>query len=281
MPKFWVTRIRTFTRSQTFTILFFLVVLICLYGFGVHYVEEHVLGVEFNFAGSITAFFGATLSLLMVFRTNGAYDRWWEGRKIWGALVNECRNLAVKCRSLSTAPPEEMDEMRDWIIAFPYALMNHLRNEGATPERQRLGVPSSVVHAPGYITRKVFDKLNSWRQKEYIDEFAFLALDKQAKTFLDICGACERIVKTPLPLSHRALIPQFLIIYLLVIPWGMPPHVGSIALVGFLSYFLLGLELVAEGLEQPFDGGDDDLPLEALCEGIKVSVKEISGEELP
>lgn len=280
MPKVWLTRIKAFVRSQTFTTLFILVAFICLYTFAVHYVEHHVFGVEFNFAGSITAFFGATLSLLMVFRTNGAYDRWWEGRKIWGALVNECRNLAIKSRVLSTAPEEEMDEMRDLIVAFPYILMNHLRDEGDTERRRELGVPSEIVHSPGYLTRKVFENLKLWREKDYLDDFAFLALDKQAKTFLDICGACERIKKTPLPLSHRALIPQVLIIYLLVIPWGMPSNAGSVGLVGFLTYFLVGLELVAEGLEQPFDGGDDDLPLENLCAGIEASVKELSVEQL-
>lgn len=280
MPGFWWSRIRAFVRSKTFTTLFILVVLISLYSVGVNYLEDKFFAREFDFASSVTAFFGATLSLLMVFRTNGAYDRWWEGRKVWGALVNECRNLAVKSRALSTAPAAEMEEMRDWIVAFPFALKNHLRDEGDTEERRKHGVPSQIVHSPGFVARRIFEKLSLWRKAGHLDDFAFLALDKQAKTLLDICGACERIKKTPLPLSHRALIPQVLIVYLLVIPWGMPSHLGSVALVAFLSYFLLGLELVAEGLEQPFDDGDDDLPLNALCQGIEESVRELSAEEL-
>lgn len=276
MPGFWWSRIRTFVRSKTFTTLFILVVLIALYSVGVNYLEDKIFGKEFDFANSVTAFFGATLSLLMVFRTNGAYDRWWEGRKVWGALVNECRNLAIKSRALTEVPPAEMDEMRDWIVAFPFILKNHLRDEGDTEERRQYGVPSQIVHSPGFVARKIFEKLSRWRKDGQLDEFAFLALDQQAKTLLDICGACERIKKTPLPLSHRALIPQVLIVYLLVIPWGMPSHLGSVALVAFLSYFLLGLELVAEGLEQPFDQGDDDLPLDALCQGIEESVRELS-----
>jgi ion channel-forming bestrophin family protein len=274
MPSFWWTRMRAFARSQIFRKLLVAVFLTCLYTIGVNHVEHYLFDEEFNFANSFTAFLGATLSLLLVFRTNGAYDRWWEGRKQWGALVNHSRNLAIKTFSLSKVSDLEKEEMWHWIQAFPFVLMNHLRWEGDSEFRRGLRVPSEVVHAPGYVSQKIFDKLQQWRDAEKLDDIAFLAIDTNANALLDICGVCERILKTPLPLSHRALIPQVLMIYVLVVPWGVPNHVGSVALMGLLTYFMVGLELVAEGLEEPFRLSDDGLPLDSLCDTIKVSTEE-------
>ena len=108
-----------------------------------------------------------------------------------------------------------------------------------------------------------------------LDDFSFLALNEHARAFLDICGKCERIQKTPLPLSHRALIPQVLIIYFLILPWGMEVHFAGVVFLGLLAYFLVGLELIADGLEMPFQTVDDGLPLDDLCQGIEVSTREI------
>ena len=86
---------------------------------------------------------------------------------------------------------------------------------------------------------------------------------------------CERIQKTPLPLSHRALIPQVLVLYFLLLPWGIDAHFSGIILMGALTYFLVGLELIADGLERPFGTEDDGLPLDSLCEGIAASTAEV------
>ncbi len=274
MPSFWWTRIRKFVNSKIFRKLVVIVFIVSVYTACVNKFEHLIFAEELDFANSFTAFLGAVLSLLLVFRTNGAYDRWWEGRKLWGRLVNDCRNLTVKVVVLSQVSADEKREMCHWIQAFPILLKNHLRWQGDSEERRALGIPAEVGHAPGYATQKIYDLLQAWREAGKLDGFAFLAIDTHVQALLDICGACERILKTPLPLSHRALIPQVLLLYIFVIPWGVPNHVGAVALMALLTYFMVGLELVAEGLEEPFRLSDDGLTLDSLCETIRVSTQE-------
>lgn len=267
----WWKSVSAFLRSRIFRTLTVIVVVACSYTVLVNKIEHLLFEIELNFATTITAFFGLTMSLLMVYRTNSAYDRWWEGRKVWGQLVNECRNLVVKACSLSRADVARKKELQKLVAAFPPALRDHLRRARASDSM----VPEGVVHGPNYVTEKVYAHLQSWRDEGTLDDFAFLTLNEHARAFLDVCGKCERIQNTPLPLSHRALIPQVLFLYILLLPWGMGNHVGAVFMIGFLTYFLVGLELIADGLERPFGTEDDSLPLDDLCKGIAVSTLEV------
>ena len=267
----WWESVRPFLGSKIFRVLTVLVVIVCSYTVLVNQVEHLIFDEELNFATTISGFFGLTMSLLMVYRTNGAYDRWWEGRKVWGQLVNECRNLVVKSCTLSRASLEEKRELQKLVAAFPPTLRDHLRGS----RKEGSMVPAEVIHGPAYVIEKVFLKLQSWRDTDVLDDFSFLALNEHARAFLDVCGMCERIQKTPLPLSHRALIPQVLVLYFLLLPWGIDAHFSGIILMGALTYFLVGLELIADGLERPFGTEDDGLPLDSLCEGIAASTAEV------
>ena len=269
----WSTRIRQFLGSQIFRSLTLVVFLVCLYTVGVNQLEHLLFQKQYSFATSFTGFFGLTMSVLLVHRTNGSYSRWWEGRTVWGQLVNDCRNLVVKANSYGTAPFEEREALQRLIASFPPALRDHLRSTRST----EAGVPDDVTHGPTYVAEKIFKKLQLWRSQGWLDEFYFLALDRHAQSMIDICGKCERIQNTPLPLSHRALIPQLLALYLLALPWGLPNHLSAIVLVGVLAYFLVGLELIADGLERPFGLEDDSLHLDTLCQGIASTTAEVIG----
>ncbi|MFA5504240.1 MAG: bestrophin family ion channel [Vulcanimicrobiota bacterium] len=271
MHKTWWDSVRTFFASKIFRTLAVISLALGVYTVIVHKIEPLLFEEDLNFATTISGFFGLTMSILMVYRTNGAYDRWWEGRKVWGQLVNECRNLVVKACTLSQAPVEETQALQALVAAFPPALRDHLRGIRTAGSI----VPASVVHGPNYVAEKVFEKLQAWREAGKLNDFAFLALNEHARAFLDVCGVCERIQKTPLPLSHRALIPQMLSLYFLVLPWGIEYHQTAALLVVVLGYFLIGLELIADGLERPFGTEDDSLPLESLCEGIATATLEV------
>ena len=259
------------TNVRIFRVLTVVVITLCLYTVVVNQLEHFLFKNDLNFAATVSGFLGLAMSILMVYRTNGAYDRWWEGRIVWGQLVNDCRNLVMKSVTLCTASVEEKKEMQKLVAAFPPTLRDHLRAQRA----EYSIVPSEVVHGPNYVAERVFEKLQAWRLQGVLDDFAFLALNEHARAFLDICGKCERIQKTPLPLSHRALIPQMLVIYFAILPWGLEYHAGAVVLVGLLAYFLIGLEFIADGLERPFGKEDDSLPLDSLCEGIAASTAEI------
>lgn len=220
---------------------------------------------------------GGVLSLLLVLRSNSAYDRWWEGRKLWGKLVNDCRNLSLKIKNMVDAPEDEKKAVGEWIVSFPYCLKDHLRG-GTTDETlaaMPLTPPEEICHLPAYISSKLFAQLKAWRKDGLVDKFDYHLIDQHISALMDICGACERIRNTPPPLSHRALIPQLLLIYLVITPLSIDPT-WSGALLGLgLAYFLIGIEVVAEELEEPFGQDTDDLPLDTISKNIKRSVREI------
>lgn len=238
---------------------------------------EDYFGRDIELSTSDISLAGAVLSLLMVLRTNSAYDRWWEGRKLWGALVNNCRNLSLKICAMSDVDEEQLAKAEELIIDIPVALKEHLR-EGLTEETLssfRLTFPKHVTHLPAYLSGELFSLVRAWRDQGKLNKMDHHLIDQHIVSFMDICGACERIRNTPLPMAHRALIPQLLAVYLLVLPLGLELTVANVAVTVGVGYFLLGLEIAAEDIEEPFGHDCNDLPLDRICSNIKRSVNEI------
>lgn len=223
------------------------------------------------------AILGLPISLLLVFRTNAAYDRWWEARKHWGQLVNDIRNMALKSRAHADLSDDEYREFARLLIAFPHALRFHLRGRDVITE-----VPgfendtSSCAHTPGYIAGLVHDSLDRWNRHGQLKESIWI-LDIHARALLDICGACERIRATPLASSFRSLVRWSILLFAVLGPWGIFLDSGwrelPVLLLGF--GFLFGVELTAEVVEEPFGTEADDLPLEQLCTTMETFVREV------
>jgi putative membrane protein len=201
------------------------------------------------------------LGLLLGFRNAQSYDRWWEGRKLWGQLVNDTRNLCLKVDALANVTPADRDAIKDLAHEFPEALLTHLR------------IPT-VDHRPMAIAGQAMKLVQGWKSAGRIDDFDRYLLDPHLRAFMDVCGACERIKGTPVPLSYRSLLRHGLVILLLVTPLFIVEKSGwlSVLAMGMLSYFLLGIELTAESIENPFEGDFDDLPLEKYVESVQKSV---------
>jgi putative membrane protein len=221
---------------------------------------------------------GTAIGLLLVFRTNASYDRFWEGRKLWGGLVNETRNLARSSRVL-IAPRDgaiHTDIVR-WTIAFVYASMHSLRG------RKDLGpiaesLPSGSVrtaldaqHTPLWIAIRVSQLIQDARRKGHIDSVQAQSIDQNVQAFIDYLGACERIVKTPLPFAYVVHLRRALILYVYTLPmallkdlgWGMVPAVFAV------GYVFFGIEEIGVQIEDPFGYDDNDLPLERICTTIE------------
>jgi putative membrane protein len=221
---------------------------------------------------------GGVLSLLLVLRSNSAYERWWEGRKLWGQLVNDSRNLAIKVMQMADAPEKEKAECIQWSVCFPYFLRDHLRCGIPQPDALKLvpeEIPEHISHIPAYISGKLFSTLRKWRDESQVNRFDHHLIDQHISALMDICGACERIRNTPPPMSHRAMIPQLLVIYLVITPLGIDPTFSNTIMGIGLAYFLIGLEVLAEELEEPFGMDTDDLPVDSICNNIQRSLEEI------
>jgi putative membrane protein len=220
------------------------------------------------------------IGVLVGFRTKTAYDRWWEGRNLWGALTNASRNLCLKAVALADPPPEDRRELLRLVAGFPFALMRHLRGTVVLQEVPGFEKESAgPAHVPAELAGRVFALLAHWRRAGRIDGHAQQLLDPLASTLMDICGACEKIRNTPLMWSYLTLLRHGLVIGLLMIPWQLSFAIGFWAIPGvvLMVYFLVGIELIAEEVEQPFGFDGDDLPLERYGATIRANAAEILG----
>jgi len=217
------------------------------------------------------------MGMLILFRINRAYERWWEARTLWGSLVNVSRNLAVKTRQFVAPDDPQLDRMRDLIISFSYALKDHLRGEPHTTNELSVQVPENIKHTPNFLASQMYAELKKWNQADQLTGEEFWAMDREAHMFLEICGACERIKSTLMSRSWRIVTRQCIILYLLLTPWALVEEFGywtvPVTVVG--AYFLISGEAIAHYVESPFGIREDHLDLDGLCAKIEESVKEI------
>jgi putative membrane protein len=228
---------------------------------------EHIEPNNFPSSTSAHSLLGIVLGLFLVFRTNSAYDRWWEGRRLWGGMVNSARNFALKLNAV--LPKESRD--RQWfgqiIGNIPFVTKEHLRNnadysEIEVPDAEFSNKFNSAAHKPNFIASVLYKKTDDLLKSNTITGFHFLNLDKELKDFVDLIGACERIKKTPIPYSYTMYIKKFIFIYIITLPFGFITTFGyfTIPTVILISYILLSVELIAEEIEDPFGKDINDLP---------------------
>jgi putative membrane protein len=221
---------------------------------------------------------GFVLSLLLAYRTNTAYDRWWEGRKLWGSLVNNSRNLAIK---LSAILENEADKsyFRKVIPGYASILAKHLTNEEVGKmlfEGLDLEIDHNK-HKPNQVAKMIFSKVNDLYKSNKISGDQLIILNAEIQSFTEVCGACERIKNTPIPYSYSAFIKKFIFFYVMTLPFGFVFSLGYyiVPVVIFIFYVLASLELIAEEIEDPFGIDENDLPIGKIASNIKKHVEEI------
>ncbi|GAA4164542.1 bestrophin family ion channel [Chryseobacterium ginsenosidimutans] len=261
-------------------------VLIGLYSWGVKYLEIEYFHLTtksgISNVGLIHSMLGFVLSLLLVFRTNTAYDRWWEGRKLWGKLVNDTRNFAIKINTILEDDRQNAEQIARYLKFFPHFLAKHLSKEST-----RLALDEDYTelenhikhHGPSEIVILMSHKLNQLKKEGKISDIELLYLDTQLSGFLEVCGGCERIKNTPIPYSYSSFIKKFIILYVFALPIAYVINIGNfiIPLTIFIYYVLMSLELIAEEIEDPFNNDENDIPMETIAQNIEKSVHQIMG----
>ena len=238
---------------------------------------------------STTAFhslLGIVLGLFLVFRMNSAYDRWWEGRKHWGALVNNTRNLSFKLDAfLDTNDKENRQFFAKMIGNFVYSFKEHLRQGVKYEEMEDIGGDfmqklDEAEHKPNYISSQIYGRVNKLYKDGMLTGNQFFLLDKELKSFSDILGACERIKNTPIPYSYSMYIKKFIFTYTITLPFGFITlfHYWTIPIVLLLFYILVSIELIAEEIEDPFGTDVNDLPTDNLAKKIRGNIAEVLKE---
>jgi putative membrane protein len=286
-PKDWLTFVFHFHKADTVRVLLPMIMIMCLYSGLIAYLELEVWGLSKDSnVKNLTLLhnlLGFVLSMLLVFRTNSAYDRWWEGRKLWGVLVNNSRNMAMKLNAyLSIDDTTTRRQAVRLLTTYAHTLSKHLRGEQVTfeldsKEHPELEIIKQHHHAPNQVAALINKKVNRLYKEGKISGDQLLALNPELMSFADICGACERIKNTPIPYSYSAFVKKFIFFYVMTLPFGFVFNLGYyvIPVVAFIFYVLASLELIAEEIEDPFDGDANDLPTDKIADGITKHVNEI------
>jgi len=281
-PKDWITYIFKFHKSDTFRQLIPLMIFIGIYSGLICYFEMDYFKLEeSSHVKNISIMHttvGFVLSLLLAYRTNTAYDRWWEGRKLWGALVNSSRNLSLK---LSVILTDEKDKhfFRRLIPSYASILQKHLTNEESAKvlfDDLDLEIDHQK-HRPNQIAKMIFQKTNDLYKSGKISGDQLIIINAELQSFTDVCGACERIKNTPIPYSYSAFIKKFIFFYIMTLPFSFAFSLGYyvVPVVVFIFYVLASLELIAEEIEDPFGSDANDLPIVKIAMNIKKHIEEI------
>ena len=285
-PKDWFTFIFRLHKSDTIRKLLPMIIAMGLYGWLIAYLELEYWDIPDNdYVKNLTLLhnlLGFVLSLLLVFRTNTAYDRWWEGRKLWGNIVNNSRNLAVKIKSFVPNDEDALKFFRRVIPLYAAMLAKHLQtektrlalDENEHPELKEL---DKQKHIPNQIALLMMQKANSLYNEKKITGEQLIIMNGELQSFTDSCGACERIRNTPIPYSYSVFLKKFIFFYIMTLPFGFVFSLGYyiIPVVCFIFYVLASLELIAEEIEDPFGKDTNDLPTEKIASNIKLHVEEI------
>lgn len=233
---------------------------------------------------------GLTLGIVLGFRNNTSYDRFWEGRKLWGSLVNTSRTLARELMTVTRFDDATRSaghkDLVYRVIGFVHALRLHLRAAKDWSELEAY-LPSAEARAaaresnpPNAILHDLAEKLRALRERDQISEYAWVRLMASLSELSNIQGACERIKSTPIPHAYTVLIHQIVASYCFLLPFGLVGQVGVLTpvVVLIVSYTFLGLDDIGDELEEPFGLDVHDLPLEHISRNIEINLRERLGE---
>lgn len=223
---------------------------------------------------------GATLGLLLILRTNAGYDRWWEARKLWGGIVNQSRNIVISGLAYGPTDPAWREKFVHWAAAFPHIARCSLRGELPGPEVATLvgsedaSRIASAGDMPSFVAMKLAEFLREACETHAMDRFSFLQVDRERAALIDHIGACERILKTPLPIVYAIKIRRFLAFFLLTLPFALLHRIDGDWMVPLITmmvaYPLLSLDQIGVELQNPFAKENlSHLPLSEISANIE------------
>ena len=225
---------------------------------------------------------GLALGLLIVFHNNCAYDRYWEGRKLWGGLINTSRNLA---RGAAVYGGEAKD-LAGLISGYLLAVKQLLRRDTDLSEIKPY-IPNDVYeqavlasNPPSFLALEMSRWIASRASEGRLDTVTAQSLEQMVRALLDNQGGCERILKTPIPFAYAVHIRQMLAIYVVTLPFALVGEMGwaTIPTVAVVAFGMIGIEEAGNEIEDPFGTDPNDLPLEAMCATIAKDVAALASK---
>ena len=255
-------------------------------------------GVLFQWKVTLTAvpfsIIGLALAICLGFRNNVAYDRYWEGRKLWGELVHRSRSLARQLQGLTSLPaPARLDDGDDprtrllrRAIAHAHALRHLLRGSDAAADvapwiapAERPGFAASR-HGPDWLMRRMGEDLGALVRGGHLEACLAAQVDGTLSAIAGAAAGCERIRNTPVPLAYTLMLHRTATLYCFLLPFGLVDTIGAMTpfVVAIVAYTFFGLDAVGDEIEEPFGLAMHHLPLTALCRTIEIDLREALGD---
>lgn len=263
--------------------------LLFIISLGVVYLRGVIFSFKIPLNPAPLTLFGFVLALFLGFRNNASYERFWEGRKLWGALLNTARSLTRQALTLKNVKESSVfvSEFIKLLGAFIFALKHQLRGTDAAEDlKERLNednlkIVSAAKYKPAVIMRLLAEWVQKAKDEGSIDTIQQARFDENFDKLSDIVGGCERIVSTPLPYSYRVLLHRTVYIYCFLLPFGLVDSLRWFTplIVVFVAYTFVAFEAIADEIEEPFGTEANDLALNSMSVMIEETIHEMAGEE--
>lgn len=262
-------------------------VLLFIFSFFIYFYQTHIATEPVPLNPSVFAILGISLAIFHGFCNNAAYDRFWEGRKLWGTLVWLSRNIA---RQVVTLPNVSMAEKQAFIrhqIAFVHSLRQQLRAEDNTANLQRLLTVEEQQAVVGQnfialrLTQIMGQMLANWQAEQKIDVWQWQSLDNTLGEIAHIQAGCERINNTPIPYAYFVLLHRTVYLYCFMLPFGLGNAIGWVTpfVVSFVGYTFMALNEIVDEISEPFGTGENELPLGMMCDTIETQLAMLSHQQ--
>ena len=262
-------------------------VLLFIFSFLIYFYQTHIATEPVPLNPSVFAILGISLAIFHGFCNNAAYDRFWEGRKLWGTLVWLSRNIA---RQVLTLPNVSMAEKQAFIrhqIAFVHSLRQQLRSEDNTANLQRLLTVEEQQAVVGQnfialrLTQIMGQMLANWQAEQKIDVWQWQSLDNTLGEIAHIQAGCERINNTPIPYAYFVLLHRTVYLYCFMLPFGLGNAIGWVTpfVVSFVGYTFMALNEIVDEISEPFGTGENELPLGMMCDTIETQLAMLSHQK--
>ncbi len=262
-------------------------VLLFIFSFFIYFYQTHIATEPVPLNPSVFAILGISLAIFHGFCNNAAYDRFWEGRKLWGTLVWLSRNIA---RQVLTLPNVSMAEKQAFIrhqIAFVHSLRQQLRGEDNTANLQRLLTVEEQQAVVGQnfialrLTQIMGQMLAKWQAEQKIDVWQWQSLDNTLGEIAHIQAGCERINNTPIPYAYFVLLHRTVYLYCFMLPLGLGNTIGWVTpfVVSFVGYTFMALNEIVDEISEPFGTGENELPLGMMCDTIETQLAMLSHQQ--
>lgn len=255
-----------------------------VFSFAVYYYQTHLTKEPIPLSPTVFALFGISLAIFHGFCNNAAYDRFWEGRKLWGALVWHTRNVTRQVMTCHNLSLQEKQRFVRLVIAFAHSLRHQLRDEDNQNSLQRILFADDyqMFHMKPFtallLTQQMGKLLADWQKDNKINPLQWQSMDKTVGEMAHIQAGCERIYNTPVPFSYFVLLHRTVYLYCFMLPFGLGNIIGWLTpfVVAFIGYTFMALNQIVDEISQPFALSDNNLPLGMMCTTIETQLALLS-----